>query len=134
MSRFIKILHIDPEYRITHLIYRDNSSIRTSVPLQTAIELLRKEDFDLILSEPHNKAILKKQPRFVEPKRRSAVNQPFMQAGQWRSQEIRSNGYPYAENLKGPAILKVSLHIWRPRQIWRSNRSFPASSLFACIV
>ena len=32
MSRRIKILHIDPEYRITYLIYRHNSSIRTSVP------------------------------------------------------------------------------------------------------
>ena len=86
MSRVIKILHIDPDYQITYLIYRHNSSIRTSVPLQTAIELLKKEDFDLILSEPHNKAILKKQPLTIEPKLGSADDQPFMPAGQWRSQ------------------------------------------------
>jgi hypothetical protein len=46
---------------------------------------LKKEDFDLILSEPHNKAILKKQPQTIEPKLGSAYDQPFMQAGQWRS-------------------------------------------------
>jgi hypothetical protein len=62
MSRLIKILHIDPDYQITYLIYRDRSSIRTSVPLPKAIELLKKEDFDLIISEPHHKAILKKEP------------------------------------------------------------------------
>jgi hypothetical protein len=62
MSRLIKILHIDPDYQITYLIYRHRSSIRTSVPLETANKLLKKEDFDLIVSEPHNKAILKKEP------------------------------------------------------------------------
>ena len=29
MSRLIKILHIDPDYQITYLIYRDRTSIRT---------------------------------------------------------------------------------------------------------
>jgi hypothetical protein len=62
MSRLIKILHIDPHYQITYFIYRDRSSIRTSVSLETAIELLKKEDFDLIISEPHHKAILKRDP------------------------------------------------------------------------
>ena len=62
MSRLIKILHIDPDYQTTYFIYRDRSSIRTRVPLQTAIELLKKEDFDLIISEPHNQAILKQEP------------------------------------------------------------------------
>ncbi len=80
MSRLIKILHIDPDYQITYLIYRHNSSIRTSVPLKTAIELLKKEDFDLILSEPHNKAILKKTPQTIEPKPGSADDQTFMRA------------------------------------------------------
>jgi hypothetical protein len=62
MSRLIKILHIDPDYQITYLIYRHRSSIRTSVPLETAIELLKKEDFDLIVSEPHKGRFSKKQP------------------------------------------------------------------------
>jgi hypothetical protein len=66
MSRLIKILHIDPDYQITYLIYRDRSAIRTSVPLPKAIELLKKEDFDLIISEPHHQAILKKRERMNE--------------------------------------------------------------------
>ena len=61
MSRLIKILHIDPDYRINYFILRSRSSIRTSVSLKTAVALLKTEDFDLIISEPHNRAILKKQ-------------------------------------------------------------------------
>jgi hypothetical protein len=61
MSGQIKILHIDPDFEITYFTYRQGSSTRTPVLLETAIELLKKEDFDLILSEPHNKAILKKE-------------------------------------------------------------------------
>jgi hypothetical protein len=66
MARLIKILHIDPDYRITYFILRSRLTIRTSVPLQSAIELLKKEDFDLIVSEPHNKAILKEQPPYLK--------------------------------------------------------------------
>jgi hypothetical protein len=61
MSRMIKILHVDPDFKVTYFIYGPGSSIRTPVPLATAIDLLKKVDFDLILSEPHNKAILKKE-------------------------------------------------------------------------
>jgi hypothetical protein len=46
MSRLIKILHIDPNFEVTYFIYRPGSSIRTSVPLQTAIGLLKNEDTD----------------------------------------------------------------------------------------
>jgi hypothetical protein len=62
MSKPIKILHIDPDFQITYFILGSRFSIRTSIPLQPAIELLKNEDFDLIVSEPHQKAILKKQP------------------------------------------------------------------------
>jgi hypothetical protein len=93
MSRLIKILHIDPDFKITYFIYRQGSSIRTSVPLETAIALLKKEDFDLILSEPHNKAILKKQPHSVEPKLSMADDQPFMEASHGDLREVRSNRY-----------------------------------------
>ena len=66
MARLIKILHIDPDYRITYLIFRSRLPIQTSVPLQSAIELLRKEDFNLIVSEPNDKAILKEQPHSLK--------------------------------------------------------------------
>ena len=93
MSRRIKILHIDPEYQVTYLIYRHRSSLRTSVPMETAIELLKKEDFDLIVSEPHNKAFLKKQPRLGERKPISADDQPFWEADHGDFSEVRPNRY-----------------------------------------
>ncbi len=61
MNGHVKILHIDPDYRINYFIFRPRLSIRTSVPLPTAIELLKTIDFDMILSEPHDKVILKGQ-------------------------------------------------------------------------
>ena len=67
MSEMIKILHVDPDFKVTYFIYGPGSSIRTPVPLETAIDLLKKVDFDLILSEPHNKAILKKKIPKMEP-------------------------------------------------------------------
>ena len=66
MSRLTKILHIDPDYRITYFIFRSRLNIRSTVPLQTAIELLKTENFDLIVSEPHNKAILKEQHHSIK--------------------------------------------------------------------
>ena len=57
----IKILHIDPDFRITYFIKHSGSMIRSLVPLNQAIKLLKTQEFDLILSEPHNKAIMKPQ-------------------------------------------------------------------------
>jgi hypothetical protein len=68
MPRLIKILHIDPDYQITYFIFRPRGSIRTPVSLRKAIELLKKEDFDLIISEPDNKAIMKEQHHPIKSK------------------------------------------------------------------
>lgn len=57
MANPLKILHIDPNYKVTYFINRLGSLIRSPVSLETAINLLKTEQFDLILSEPHNKAI-----------------------------------------------------------------------------
>ena len=61
MEQPIKILHVDPDFKVTYLIYRTGSSIHSTVPVNEAIDLLKKVDFDLILDKPHNKAILKDQ-------------------------------------------------------------------------
>ncbi len=58
MNQSIKILHIDPEYQATYFDYRPGSSIKSTLNLQEAINLLKTVDIDLILSEPHNRAIL----------------------------------------------------------------------------
>jgi hypothetical protein len=61
MSKPIKILHVDPDYKATYFINRPGSLIRSPISLKKAVQLLKAEKFDLILSEPHNKAILNPQ-------------------------------------------------------------------------
>ena len=110
MSRLIKILHIDPDYRITYLIYRNQSSIRTSVPLQKAIELLKKEDFDLIISEPHNQAILKKEPYALKSEPVWSGDQTFMEANPGDLREVQSNRY--SQNQRGnPSFILRTLDL-----------------------
>jgi hypothetical protein len=103
MSKMIKILHVDPDFKVTYFIYGPGSSIRTLVPLQTAIDLLEKVDFDLILSEPHNKAILTKENSVNGIKRVNLENlpghqsydQPFKDRGASHGYlgEVRPNRY-----------------------------------------
>ena len=62
MEKPIKILHIDPDFKVTYFIKHPRATICSLVPLKQAIQLLKTEEFDLILSEPNNKAILKPQP------------------------------------------------------------------------
>ena len=66
MKNPVKILHIDSDFKVTYFIFREGASIHSSVPLQQAIELLKTEEFDLILSQPHNKAIFKSQAHSEE--------------------------------------------------------------------
>jgi hypothetical protein len=61
MSKPVKILHVDPDYKATYFINRPGSLIRSHISLNKAIQLLKTKKFDLILSEPHNKAILNPQ-------------------------------------------------------------------------
>jgi uncharacterized membrane protein len=91
MTNMIKILHIDPDYQATYFIYSQGTTIRTSVPLETAIELLKKEDFDLILSEPHNKAILKKEKPDVKAKAIELSNIFFKKEEHGDFREVRPN-------------------------------------------
>ena len=93
MAGLIKILHIDPDYRITYFIYSSRLSIRTSVPLQSAIGLLKKEDFDLIVSEPHNKAILKEHQRSLKFRPAMLEEQLIMEADHNDLGEVPFNRY-----------------------------------------
>jgi hypothetical protein len=54
-----RILHIDSAYQIVYFILGERTSIKSTVPLKTAIRLLRENgEFDLIISEPQKMAIL----------------------------------------------------------------------------
>jgi hypothetical protein len=91
MNGHIKILHIDPDYRINYFIFRPRLSIRTVVPLSTAIELLKTVDFDLILSEPHDKAILKGKQHSL--KSRSTRRVKPMETDHGGLKKVRSNRF-----------------------------------------
>jgi len=59
MNKKIEIMHIDPDYRITYFIISKGSFVRSSVPIEKAGILLNRQGLDLIISEPHNRTILK---------------------------------------------------------------------------
>jgi DNA-binding NarL/FixJ family response regulator len=59
MEESIKILHIDPDFEVNYFIKKTGSIIRSSISLEQALNLIKNEEFDLIISEPHNKVILK---------------------------------------------------------------------------
>lgn len=61
MNTPVKILHIDPDFKVTYFIKHPGGIIRSLISLQQAIQLLKTDEFDLILSEPDNKAIMKPQ-------------------------------------------------------------------------
>ena len=60
MNTPTKILHIDADFKITYFFKHPGGSSHSLVSLNQAIQLLKTEEFDLILSEPHHKAILKR--------------------------------------------------------------------------
>jgi hypothetical protein len=93
MNQSVKILHIDPEFKVNYFIYRPGSSIRSSVSLPSAIALLKSEDFDLIISEPHNKAILRKKNPFSQNEPIPADNQIFREESHGYLGQVRSNSY-----------------------------------------
>ena len=61
MNQQIKILHIDPDFTVTYFICHSGAFIQSRVNIKEAVNLLKTEKFDLILSEPHNRAILNHQ-------------------------------------------------------------------------
>lgn len=61
MSKPIKILYIDPEYQITFFNNHSKPLGHYAVSIGEAVDLLKTEEFDLILSEAHNRAYLNPQ-------------------------------------------------------------------------
>ena len=59
MDHPIMILHIDKDYQAFYWILRDPGKIISQVTIPQAMQLLKTFEFDLIVSEPQNLAILK---------------------------------------------------------------------------
>ena len=60
MRKPINILHIDSEFQVHYLVIQEGLFLHSMISLETAIAYLKSMKFDLILSEPHNKACLSK--------------------------------------------------------------------------
>ncbi len=58
MKAPIKIIHIDADYQVVYFLILEGTLIKSTVPLEVAIPMLKTEHFDLILFEPGNKALL----------------------------------------------------------------------------
>jgi hypothetical protein len=94
MNQSVKILHIDPDFNVNYFIYGQGSSIRSPVPLNTAINLLINEEFDLIISEPHNKAILKKEGPFKKSLSSVLDDNPGWEVRNGNIRKVRGNHHP----------------------------------------
>jgi hypothetical protein len=58
MEKPIRIMHIDPDYNVTYLIKCAGFYFQSLLSVEEAVDLLRTEKIDLIISEPHNRVIL----------------------------------------------------------------------------
>jgi hypothetical protein len=58
MNNLLKILHINPSWEVVYILIGDGIFVKSNVPLEEAIPMLKNDNFDLILSEPQNIAIL----------------------------------------------------------------------------
>ena len=58
MKAPIKILHIHEDYRVIYTLIYDNVEIKSTLPLETALSLLKNETFDFLIFKPQNLLIL----------------------------------------------------------------------------
>ncbi|MBA4393916.1 MAG: hypothetical protein C0407_10220 [Desulfobacca sp.] len=61
-KRLVKILHINQDYQVFYCLIRNGAKIISEISLSKAIEFLNTSEFDLVLSEPQNLAILTPHP------------------------------------------------------------------------
>ena len=54
----IKIMHIAKDYQVVFILIKEGPLIKSTVSLEAALTMLKTNQFDLILSEPQNMAIL----------------------------------------------------------------------------
>jgi hypothetical protein len=66
MKKLIKILHVDPNWKVIYILIRGGALVKTAVSMEMALKLLAKLKFDLIISEPQNIAIMDPQATIDE--------------------------------------------------------------------
>jgi hypothetical protein len=58
MDRQIRILHIDPDFQGNMVTIQKGKLNQAPLSLEKTLDVVKKEQFDLIVSEPHQLAIL----------------------------------------------------------------------------
>ena len=66
MTPDIKILHIAPDYKILLMVIEKETSRVTPLSLREALEIVKTEKLDLILSEPQHMAIFDKTASHIQ--------------------------------------------------------------------
>ncbi len=56
-----RILYIDPSWKAMFILIRKGIMIKSIISLKTALSLLKKQNFDLLLADPLNMSILNPQ-------------------------------------------------------------------------
>ena len=54
MERPRRILYIDPSWKAMYILIREGIMIKSMISLKTTLSLLRKQHFDLLLTDPLN--------------------------------------------------------------------------------
>jgi hypothetical protein len=60
MRRPVEILHIDSDYQPHHIIIQEGLFIHSKLSMELALEFLKSRNLDLIISEPHQRALVSK--------------------------------------------------------------------------
>ena len=58
MERPRRILYIDPSWKVMYILIRGGNMIKSIISLKTTLRLLRKQNFDLLLTDPLNMNVL----------------------------------------------------------------------------
>ncbi|MEW6184279.1 MAG: hypothetical protein AB1585_00910 [Thermodesulfobacteriota bacterium] len=60
MRKPVKILHIDSDYQPHHIIIQEGLFIHSKISMELAVDFLKSRDLDMVISEPHQRALLSK--------------------------------------------------------------------------
>jgi hypothetical protein len=61
METLRRILYIDPSWKVMYILIRGGVMIKSMISLETTLSLLKKQNFDLLLTDPLNMTILSSQ-------------------------------------------------------------------------
>jgi hypothetical protein len=61
METLRRILYIDSSWKVMYILIRGGVMIKSMLSLETALSLLKKQNFDLLLADPVNMTILNPQ-------------------------------------------------------------------------